>query len=86
MSSDLEAKVILKEIRDRVATGTDGSMYGDRTKALKDINALLDSPSSEGTKLLLLPTANLQELSIENGWGDEFNNFANNLEILLGIS
>jgi len=46
----------------------------------------LASPSSEGVKSLLLPTANLQELSIENGWGGEFNEIADRLERLLGIS
>jgi hypothetical protein len=86
MSIDEEAKGILNELREKVAKGVDGGIYGDRSKALKDIDSLLASPSTEGVKILLLPTANLQELSLENGWSQEFNALASKLELLLGIS
>ncbi|NVK38444.1 MAG: hypothetical protein HWE18_11010 [Gammaproteobacteria bacterium] len=86
MSIDEEAKGILTELREKVAKSDDGGIYGDRSKALKDIDSLLASPSTEGMKFLLLPTANLQELSLENGWGQEFNALASKLEKLLGIS
>lgn len=55
-------------------------MYGDRSKAVQDLDALLANPSSRGVRSLLLPTANLQELSIECGWGSEFNELAAELE------
>ena len=55
-------------------------MYGDRNKAIHDLDALLAHPSSGGVKSLLMPTANLQELSIECGWGSEFNKLAAELE------
>lgn len=86
MSIDEDVKVILNKLQEKVAKGVDGGMYGDRTKALRDIDSLLASPSTEGVKFLLLPTANLQELSLENGWGQEFNSLASKIEILLGIS
>jgi len=65
--------------------GAKGEIYGDRTKALHDINALLANPSAHQVKLLLLPTANLQELSMDCGWGSQFNNLAARLEAVLGI-
>ena len=50
--------------------------------AIRDLDALIAYPSPEGIKALLLPTANLQELSIEFGWGIEFNELAAELEEL----
>lgn len=85
MSIDEEAKGILNELRGKVAGGIDGGIYGDKSKALRDIDSLLVSPSTKGVKFLLLPTANLQELSLENGWGKEFNFLASKLEKILGI-
>jgi len=82
MSIDTEARKILNQLREKVESGEDGGIYGDRSKALSDIDSLLTSPSTEGVKFLLLPTANLQELSIANGWGDEFNQLAGELEKL----
>jgi hypothetical protein len=55
-------------------------MYGERGKAIQDLDALLAFPSLGGVRSLLLPTANLQELSIECGWGSEFNELAAELE------
>lgn len=86
MDIDQSARKILAELRNKVQAGTDGDMYGDRTKALQEIDSLLASPSTKGVKYLLLPTANLQELSMANGWGEEFNQLAEKLERLLGIS
>ncbi|MFH0728207.1 MAG: hypothetical protein V2B19_17925 [Pseudomonadota bacterium] len=85
MDIDQAAQKILNKLRDKVEAGTDGVIYGDRSRALNDIDSLLASPSTEGVKYLLLPTANLQELSIENGWGQEFNDLADKLERLLGL-
>ncbi|SEH95666.1 hypothetical protein SAMN05660691_02426 [Rheinheimera pacifica] len=86
MSVDQQAREILNELREKLSAGNDGSIYGDKSRALKDIDSLLSSPSTEGVKYLLLPTSNLQELSLENGWGKEFYLLANQLENLLGIS
>jgi hypothetical protein len=60
-------------------------MYGDRSKALCDLDAILANPSATKVRELLLPTANLQELSMECGWGSHFNDLAAKLERLLGI-
>ncbi len=55
-------------------------MYGDRSKAIQGLDEILAFPSVGGVRSLLLPTANLQELSIECGWGSEFNQLAAELE------
>ncbi|HEY8100243.1 MAG TPA: hypothetical protein VIF82_05780 [Burkholderiaceae bacterium] len=85
MNVDQAARKILIELRAKVEAGKDGAIYGDRARALQDIDALLTEPSTYRVKLLLLPTANLQELSVENGWGAEFNGLASQLERVLGF-
>jgi len=80
MNIDEATRTILLKLKARVEEGEDGSIYGDRSKAIQDIDALLANPTSGGVKSLLLPTANLQELSIECGWGSEFNELAAELE------
>ncbi len=81
MKMDEEVKRVLYALREKVESSAD-AIYADRSEALSDIDALLISPSKSGFKALLAPTANLQELSIENGWGDVFNEFAAQLESL----
>jgi|GEM_PF-1900117 len=85
MDIDSSACAILLELRAKVEGGGEGGIYGDRTKALHDIDALLANPSVHQVKLLLLPTANLQELSMDCGWGSLFNDLAARLEAVLGI-
>jgi hypothetical protein len=82
MDTDEAARTILLELKARVEGGGDGCMYGDRSKAIHDLDALLANPSSEAIRCLLMPTANLQELSIDCGWGSEFNKLAAKLEKL----
>ncbi len=82
MDTDETARTILLELRAKVEGGRDGYMYGNRETAIHDLDALLANPSSAGIRCLLLPTANLQELSIECGWGSEFNKLAAELEKL----
>lgn len=86
MDIDATARTILLELRAKVEAGGDGCMYGDRSKALHDLDALLANPSARGMKYLFMPTANFQELSIECGWGSEFNNLAAELERVMGIA
>ena len=83
MDIDSRARAILLELRARVEAAGEGGLYGDRSRALYDIDALLAKPSTDQGRSLLLPTANLQELSIECGWGGEFNNLAAELESVL---
>jgi tRNA U34 5-methylaminomethyl-2-thiouridine-forming methyltransferase MnmC len=85
MDVDKSATVILNQIRVLVSENGDGT-FGSKTKALEDIDALLTSPSAHGVNFLLAPTANLQEVAIDNGWGTEFNNLAQELEKVLGLS
>ena len=85
MDLDKTVRELLSRLKEYVDSGEDGGIYGDKSQALKDIESLLNSPSTEGVKYLLAPTANLQELSIENGWGQEFNILATKLEDLLDI-
>lgn len=86
METDQVARKVLEELRRKTAASDNGSIYGERDRALLDIDLLLSNPSIDGVNRLLLPTANLQELSLENGWGDEFNELASKLESVLGIS
>jgi hypothetical protein len=71
MDVDQAARAILTELRAKVEAGEDGAIYGDRIRALGDIDTLLADPLMDRVRFLLLPTANLQELAIENGWGRE---------------
>jgi hypothetical protein len=82
MDIDDTTRTILLELKTRVEAGGDGCMYGDRSRAIEDLDALLAFPSSGGIRTLLLPTANLQELSIECGWGSEFIELAAELEAM----
>lgn len=82
MDIDEATRTVLLKLRARVEQGGDGSLYGDRSKAIRDLDALIAYPSSGAVKALLLPTANLQELAIECGWGIEFNELAAELEEL----
>jgi hypothetical protein len=86
MDTDSLAKELLLKLRARVEVGGEGGLYGDRAEALRDLDGLLSCPSTYQVKLLLLPTANLQELAMECGWGEEFNELAAQLESLLGIT
>ena len=85
MDIDPTVRVIILELRARVNAGGEGGMYGDRSKTLCDLDAILANPSATKVRELLLPTANLQELSMECGWGSHFNDLAAKLEKLLGI-
>ena len=85
MSVDTKVRKLLGDLRKKVEAGDREGIYGDKPRALKDIDSLLNSPSVEGVKHLLLPTANLQELSMANDWGTEFLTLATELESLLGI-
>ena len=41
--------------------------------------------SMEKLQILLAPTGDLQEISIDNGWGEEFLRIASEIEILSGF-
>lgn len=86
MDMDATARAILLELKARVEAGGYGGMYGDRSEAIHDLDALLANPSAGRVKCLLMPTANLQELSIHCGWGSEFNKLAADLESVMGIA
>ena len=86
MDTDTLAREIIVELLAKVEAGGEGGLYGDRAEALRDLNGLLSHPSTGQVKCLLLPTANLQELAIECGWGVEFNELAVQLENVLGIT
>lgn len=80
MNIDEATRAILLKLKARVEAGGDGCIYGDRNKAIENLDAVLAFPSSGGVRSLLRPTANLQELSIECSWGSEFNELAAELE------
>src|SRR6185437_10052896 len=80
MAIDQGVQSLLVELRAAVQASADGAMYGNRVEALRDIDAALALPSTDKLKWLLAPTGNLQELSIANGWGQQFNELAAKLE------
>ena len=86
MDTDSLAIELLLRLRSKAEASGDGSIYGDRAEAMRDLDNLLSFPAVAQVKVLLLPTANLQELAIDNGWGEEFNEIAAQLERLLGIA
>jgi hypothetical protein len=79
------ARLILKDLKARVAAGSREGLYGHQAEALRDLESIHTEPSIEKIRFLLAPTANLQELAMANGWGAEFNELAAHLEKLLGI-
>jgi hypothetical protein len=85
MENETAASEILSELRACVEASADSGMYGDRSEALRALDEAVAAPSIDRIRSLLLPTGNLQELAIENGWGARFNELAARLEQLLGI-
>lgn len=85
MAIDQGVQSLLVELRIAVQASVDGAM-GNRIEALRDIDAALALPSTDTLKWLLAPTGNLQELSIANGWGQQFNELAAKLEQSCGIA
>ena len=61
-------------------------LYGDLKIAVKDIDSLLKSldlsKEEKELRILIAPTANLQELSIDCGWGEEFCELAKKIETI----
>ena len=80
-----EARAVLRAMLARVEAGEDG-IYGNRSRALSEILAALQSDTFAGVRWLLLPTGNLQELSLDNGWGEEFLEMAQRLKTLLELA
>jgi hypothetical protein len=85
MENESAAFEILTELRECVDTSAESGIYGDRSEALRAVEEAISAPSIGRIRSLLLPTGNLQELAIENGWGARFNELAARLEELLGI-
>jgi len=84
MDTHAAACEILLELKPLAVQSEDG-IYGDRARAVRDLDAALTTASNDQVRFLLAPTGNLQELALENGWGSKFNDFAVQLEKLLGI-
>lgn len=67
------------------------SSYDNPEQVISDIktieNSILngDIKAIDKMKFLLAPTGDLQEISISSGWGDEFLEIADTIEIALGI-
>lgn len=62
-------------------------LYGDLAIALTDIDSILSATALSSTylliEILIAPTGNLQDLSIDCGWGDEFLKLAAELDGLI---
>ena len=87
--SEEEVRIKLMELRKLAIQYGDGT-YGDLDRALKEIDAIFDSEnlSNECRKIeyLVGPTTNLQDLSIDCGWGDRFLVLAEEIERLINGS
>jgi|JI10StandDraft_1071094.scaffolds.fasta_scaffold19835_7 hypothetical protein len=84
MNVDADVRALLAILQARVESGDDDGIYGDSRRALADIKAALARPDIRHVRRLLVPTGNVQEISIANGWGYEFLDIASKLEALLG--
>ena len=82
--SDQELREILIKLREFASAGGNGSLYGDREKALTDIDSVLACPDLQKELrrigFLIVTTGNLQELSMECGWANSFHELATRLE------
>ena len=88
----MQPKIIQKlEILKNLLESSGNSIYAARnTWEIKaeicEICRNIDTPHSmEKLKILLAPTGDLQEISIDNGWGEEFLLIAREIEILGGF-
>ncbi len=73
---------ILKILKKLVEESED-SIFGDKDKAIQEIKATISAPTKESIDWLIAPTGNIQELSLENGWSDEFIILTTKLEGLM---
>lgn len=80
------ARDLLLELKRHASASDAPELLGSRSRALRDIDAALSSGSTRRVRNLLLPTGNLQELAIENGWENEFAVLATGVERMLGIA
>jgi hypothetical protein len=82
--SDRKIRPLLRTLRELIVARGDGKVYGDLERAIRDVDSILSATDlyaeSDRVKLLVAPTGNLQDLSIECGWGDEFLDLARQLE------
>jgi hypothetical protein len=82
--------VRLKTLISLPTTDVGWSAYTSADEALKDLEEIenglkeLDKDAVDKLCFLLLPTADLQEISISSGWGDEFLIIAEAIEKALG--
>jgi len=84
MSDHIRIRELLTELRSLSIEGGQRGVYGDLNQAITELDALLSLPSFAGHErritFLLAPTGNLQELSIDSGWGYQFNDLAEQIE------
>ena len=76
-------KTLLQKLK-KLAIQNGYGIYGDLDTVVKDIDAILNakdtSEKQRSIKLLIAPTSNLQDLSIDCGWGEEFLLLADKIE------
>jgi len=76
-------RTILEELLVLAQQHGDG-LYGNLETALADIDAILSaedlSEKHDDIRLLIAPTSNLQDLSIDCHWGDQFFSLADKIE------
>lgn len=83
-ANHIRIRDLLTELRRLSIEGGQKVVYGDLNEATMELDALLSLPSFAGHErritFLLAPTGNLQQLSIDSGWGYQFNDIAEQIE------
>lgn len=86
MTHEVRIREILQQLRERAFMHGNG-VYGDLDIALIEIDSILSATHISSRLLqiefLIAPTANLQDLAIDCGWGDEFLKLAAELDGLI---
>ena len=79
----VQTQTLLKKLRNLATQNGDG-IYGSLQITLDDIDAILSAENlSEkygDIRLLIAPTSNLQDLSIDCGWEDHFLSIADKID------
>jgi len=86
MMHEVRIREILHQLREQAFMHGDG-VYGDLDFALIEIDSILSAANISSRllqiEILIAPTGNLQDLSIDCGWGDEFLKLAAELDSLI---
>ncbi len=73
----------LLETMKKLVEKSEDSIFADKDKAIQEIKVTISNLTKESIDWLTAPTGNIQELSLENGWSNEFITLSTELEGLM---